>query len=270
MTDLEVAAPIGVFDSGIGGLSVLTHIRRLLPAESLLYVADTGHLPYGSKSPDVVLRRSVAISRFLVAQGAKAIVVACNTATAAAVAELRRRFALPVIGVEPGLKPGISLSRGGVVGVLATEGTLGSEKFQRLISIHGQQRQVIVQPCPGWVEQVESGAFDSAETRELVDSTIAPLRRRGADTLVLGCTHYPFLRPLIEELAGPAVQIVDTGPAIARELQRRLEALGLSMDSAIAGSERLWASGDLHSAGRQFARLWRSDCVPEQLPDNIN
>ena len=269
MTDLEVAGPIGVFDSGIGGLSVLKHIRRLLPAESLLYVADTGHLPYGSKPPDVVLRRSVAISRFLVERGAKAIVVACNTATAVAVAELRQQFALPVIGVEPGLKPGISRSRGGVVGVLATEGTLGSEKFRRLVSAHGQQRQVIVQPCPGWVEQVESCTFDSAGARELIASIITPLLRQGVDTLVLGCTHYPYLRPLIQELAGPEVEIVDTGPAIARELQRRLDLLGLLTDSAVAGNERFWVSGDARSAGWQFARLWRAGCLLEPLPGSV-
>lgn len=269
-TDLKgVDRPIGVFDSGIGGLSILRHIRRLLPAESLLYVADTGYLPYGSKSPALVLQRSLAISRFLVAQGAKAIVVACNTATAAAVAELRQQFALPVIGVEPGVKPAIGLSRSGVVGVLATEGTLGSEKFRHLVSRYGRQHQVIVQPCPGWVEQVESGALTSARTRELVDASVSRLRSAGADTLVLGCTHYPYLRPLIEERAGPGVQVVDTGPAIARELQRRLAAQGLLRDGQVAGSERLWVSGDPETAAPRFERMWRLDCRLEPLPESV-
>ena len=269
MSDLEAAGAIGVFDSGIGGLSILRHIRRLLPAEPLIYVADTGHLPYGSKPPDYVVRRSVAISRFLLEQGAKAIVVACNTATAAAVTELRQRFSLPVIGVEPGLKPAISLGRGGVVGVLATEGTLGSEKFQRLVSTHGERRSVLVQPCPGWVEQVESGAFDSAEARALVAAIISPLLRRGVDTLVLGCTHYPYLRPLIQELAGPEVEIVDTGPAIALELRRRLDGLGLLMGGVAAGSERFWVSGDPLQAGQQLVRLWHPAVLPERLPAGV-
>ncbi len=269
MSELDAAAPIGVFDSGIGGLSVLTQIRRLLPAESLLYVADNGHLPYGNKPADYVIARSLAITRFLTEQGAKAIVVACNTATAVAVAELRRQFALPVIGIEPGLKPGIRHSRGGVVGVLATAGTLGSEKFQRLITTHGQQRRVIVQPCHGWVEQVESGALASQKTWELVASIIQPLRLQGVDTLVLGCTHYPFLAPLIRELAGPEVEIVDTGPAIARELQRRLDALGLLRSGTGTGGEHFWVSGDPKSAGMQLARLWRPGCPLERLPAGV-
>jgi glutamate racemase len=269
MSELDAAAPIGVFDSGIGGLSVLTQIRRLLPAESLLYVADSGHLPYGNKPADYVIARSLAIARFLAERRAKALVVACNTATAVAVAELRRQFALPVIGVEPGLKPGISRSRGGVVGVLATAGTLGSEKFRRLISTHGQQRQVIVQPCHGWVEQVEAGALDCQEIRDLVAGAVTPLLRAGVDSLVLGCTHYPYLTPLIRELAGPEVAIVDTGPAIARELQRRLQGLGLLRQAAGGGTERFWVSGDPESFGVQLARLWRPGCPLERLPVGV-
>ncbi len=269
MNELRIAAPIGVFDSGIGGLSVLKQVRRLLPAESLIYVADTGHLPYGSKHPDYVIQRSLAISRFLVEQGVKAIVVACNTATAAAIAELRRQFALPVIGVEPGLKPGTDLSRGGTIGVLATAGTLGSKKFRRLVSAHGQQYRVIVQPCHGWVELVESGALDGSAARERVASLVTPLLQQGADTLVLGCTHYPFLEPLIRELAGPDVAIVDTGPAIARELQRRLAVSGLLRDGRGRASAYFWASGEQLPSERQMARLWQAGCQWQRLPDGV-
>lgn len=268
-TELDVTGAVGVFDSGLGGLSVLTHIRRLLPSESLYYVADTGHLPYGSKSPEYVLTRSLAISRFLAQQGVKAIVVACNTATAAAVAELRRQFAVPVIGVEPGLKPGIDRSRGGVIGVLATEGTLGSEKFRRLVATHRQQRRVIVQPCHGWVELVESGDLDSPQARMLVSDTLTPLLQEGVDTLVLGCTHYPFLMSLIRELAGPAVAIVETGPAIARELRRRLEELDLLRGGVRAGDEQFWVSGELVAARGRISRLWCHDCSLLSLPESV-
>lgn len=267
--DLKRAGPIGVFDSGVGGLSVLHHIRRLLPAESLCYVADTGYLPYGNKSAAVVRQRSLAIGRFLVEQGAKAIVVACNTATAAAVARLREAFALPVVGVEPGVKPGINLSRSGVVGVLATAGTLGSEKFQRLVSQHGQRCRVLVRPCPGWVERVESGDVVSDQTRALVAAVVGPLREQGADTLVLGCTHYPYLRSLIEQLAGPGVAIVDTGQAIARELRRRLARHDLLLEGQAGGGEQLWVSGDVALASPQFDRLWRPRCQIQALPDRF-
>lgn len=269
MSELDAAAPIGVFDSGIGGLSVLTQIRRLLPAESLLYVADTGHLPYGDKPPGYVAGRSLKIARFLAEQGAKAIVVACNTATAAAVAELRRQLPLPVIGVEPGVKPAIGYSRSGAIGVLATAGTLGSEKFRQLIALHGRPGRVIVQPCRGWVEQVEVGALDSRETRDLVAAAVTPLLHAGVDSLVLGCTHYPYLVPLIRELAGPGVAIVDTGPAIARELQRRLQGLGLLREVSGGGTERFWVSGDAEPFGMQLARLWRPDCPLERLPAGV-
>ncbi len=267
--DLKRDGPIGVFDSGVGGLSVLHHIRRLLPAEPLCYVADTGYLPYGNKPAAVVRQRSLAIGRFLIEQGAKAIVVACNTATAAAVAQLREAFALPVVGVEPGVKPAINLSRSGVVGVLATEGTLGSEKFQRLVSQHGQQCRVMVRPCPGWVERVESGDLDSDQTRALVAAIVGPLREQGADTLVLGCTHYPYLRPLIEQLAGPGVAIVDTGQAIARELRRRLAQHDLLLESQAGGGEQLWVSGDVALAAPQFDRLWHPHCPIQALPERF-
>lgn len=267
MTSPDRFAPIGVFDSGVGGLSILSHIHQHLPAESLIYVADNGHLPYGPKSSAYVTTRTRTISRFLIEQGVKSIVVACNTATAAAIATLRNEFNLPVIGVEPGVKPAISQSRSGVIGVLATEGTLGSEKFQRLVATHGESQQVIVQPCHGWVEQVERGELHSELTRTLVAAAVEPLIRRGADTLVLGCTHYPFLASVVRDVAGPTVELIDTGEAIALELQRRLHGLGLLADAARAGEPGFWSSGDPGPLSVQIKRLWPQAVSVERLPE---
>lgn len=267
MIDQACAVPIGVFDSGIGGLSVLRHIHQHLPSESLIYVADAGHLPYGSRSSSYVIERARIIARFLVDQGVKAIVVACNTATAAAIVALREEFSLPVIGVEPGVKPAISQSRSGVVGVLATEGTLGSEKFKRLVVEHGASQLVIVQPCYGWVEQIEQGDLYSDQTRALVAAAVEPLLRQGADTLVLGCTHYPFLAPLIREVAGPEVVLVDTGQAIALELQRRLKGVSLLGDTDRLGTISFWSSGDPLQMATQAHWLWSQPLSVDQLPE---
>src|SRR5512135_3634561 len=218
------AGAIGVFDSGVGGLSVLRHIRRTLPDERLIYVADSGHVPYGDKSPEYIEQRSLALTRFLVEQGADAIVIACNTATAAAAAALRSRFSIPIVAMEPAVKPAVAATRSGVVGVLATIGTLESARFAALLERYAGEVESITQGCPGLVEQVELGELHSARTRELVERYTAPLLRRGADTLILGCTHYPFLAPLIREVVGEGVALIDTGAAVARQLQRRIKA----------------------------------------------
>ncbi|MBA1444239.1 MAG: glutamate racemase [Chromatiales bacterium] len=259
--------PIGIFDSGIGGLSVLSHIHELMPTEDLLYVADSGHLPYGSKTSEYVVQRAIAITRFLVEQqGAKAVVVACNTATAAAVSLLRSKFPIPIIGMEPGVKPGIKESRSGVVVILATEGTLGSEKFRALLDQHGNGAEVIVQPCHGWVEQVELAEHDSPETRRMVADQIKPLLKRGADTLVLGCTHYPFLRETIGTYAGEGIQVIDTGLAVAQELRRRLRSNNLLGMAKTDGNTQFWSSGSPERTGRLISRLWGDPSQVNPLP----
>lgn len=257
--------PIGIFDSGVGGLSVLHHIRRLLPTEDLLYVADTGHLPYGNKSPKYVQQRSLMISEFLLRQGAKAIVVACNTATAAAIGLLRQRYALPIIGMEPGVKPGIEQSRVGKVAILATEGTLGSTKFQDLMHRHGNGAEVLVQPCHGWVELVESQA-DPTLVKQTLQPQLLPLMAQGIDTLVLGCTHYPFLSRAIRELVGEETLIIDTGLAVARQLNRRLTDAELHKCGSQAGTEHFWSSGSLSRTTQLISRLWGKPCKIERLP----
>lgn len=221
--------PIGIFDSGLGGLSVLQHIRNNLPSEHLLYVADSGFAPYGDKSEEAVLARCIAITEFLLERDIKALVIACNTATAVAINALRARYPhLLVVGVEPGLKPAATLSQSRIVGVLATERTLSSARFARLqtqISLETDVR-FLPQICRGLADQVENGATRSAETALLVQRYVTPLIEQGADTLVLGCTHYPFVRAQIETVVQRAtvrpVTLIDTGAAVARQLMRLL------------------------------------------------
>jgi glutamate racemase len=222
-------APVGIFDSGLGGLSVLRHVRARLPLENLVYFADSAHAPYGAQPEAAVLERTLAVAGFLVAQQCKALVLACNTATAAAVTAVRDRYPLlPVIGVEPGLKPAALGSASRVVGVLATARTLASARFQaleaRLAATTGVR--FVSQACNGLADQVEKGELRSLATAALVRRYVEPLIRHGADTLVLGCTHYPFLLPLIEDAAvragGHGVTLIDTGEAVARQLERVL------------------------------------------------
>lgn len=274
--------PIGVFDSGVGGLSVLRHVRAMLPGEDLLYVADSAHAPYGDKSVQFIEARAVAIAEFLVARDAKALVVACNTATAAAIAALRQRFDLPIVGMEPAVKPAAEATRSGVIGVLATSGTLDSGKFAELVQRFGSQARVIVQPCPGLVEQVELGDLAGPLTRRLLEGFIAPLLDAGADTLVLGCTHFPFLQPLLRELVGGEVAIIESGAAVARQLVRRLAEADFSPGIAPASghesslkqlflsarpqaTERFFSSGEPAQLQALLPRLWGSAAAVASL-----
>lgn len=262
------ASSIGVFDSGVGGLSVLREIRALLPAENLIYVADSAHMPYGEKSAQYIEARAQVIAQFMTGRGAKALVVACNTATASAVAHLRGNFQMPIIGMEPGVKPAAQLTRTGIIGVLATPGTLASQKFAALLQRHAGAAQVVVQACPGLVEHIERGDTHGPDTRALVQRYVEPLLARGADTLVLGCTHYPFVAKLIREAAGPAVKLVETGAAVARELQRRLAAEQLLSAQPPPAHEEFWTSGDPSSVAPVMAMLWGRALEVRRMPDN--
>jgi glutamate racemase len=227
----RAAAPIGVFDSGVGGLSVLRHIRAQLPHEHLIYFADSGYAPYGDKPEHVVAERSLAVARFLIDQGAKALVVACNTATVAAIKLLRLNYPdMPIVGVEPGLKPAAAATRNGKVAVMATAVTLAGEKF---LSLREQissttQAQFLLQACTGLVEQIELGELDSTETAAMLTRYLVPLLEQGADTLVLGCTHYPFVQATIEGIIAKSTQrqivLIDTGEAPAGTLAGRCRA----------------------------------------------
>ena len=264
---MTAANPIGVFDSGVGGLSVLREIRRELPGEDLLYVADSGYAPYGDKPAQLIEARSIAITEFLVSQRAKAIVVACNTATGAAIEMLRTRFPLPIVAMEPAVKPAAANTKSGVIGVLATGNTLASENFERLHTRFGIGIEILVQACPGLVEQVEAGDLSGDQTRALLEQYVLPLLERQADTLVLGCTHYPFLAPLIRTIAGPSVAIIDPSAAIARELRRRLADVGLLSHEPCAGTERFWSSAMPDKVQPVISQLWRAGIEVWSLPD---
>jgi glutamate racemase len=261
--------PIGVFDSGVGGLSVLREIRRVLPDESVVYVADSGFAPYGDREADFIEQRSDAIVRFLMHEGAKAVVVACNTATGVAVAALRERFPLPIVAIEPAIKPASAVSRSGVVGVLATSATLASAKFASLVDRHGASVRVVMQACPGLVERVESGDLAGPDTWALVERYTRPLLAAGADTVVIGCTHYAFLMPLIQDVSGSDVQVIDPAPAVARELARRLDVAGLSESPGTPSTETFWSSGRLDHAAHMLAELWKPGTFARALPNEF-
>jgi len=258
----ERSAPVGVMDSGVGGLSVLAEIQRLLPNETLLYVADCGHVPYGEKSPDYIRERCRRIAGFFREQGAKALVLACNTATVAAAADLRELYPnWPLVGMEPAVKPAAAATRSGVVGVLATTGTLQSAKFAALLDRFASDVLVITQPCPGLVELIETGDLCSPTLRQMLWGYVEPLLAAGCDTLILGCTHYPFLRPLLAGMVPPDVAIIDTGAAVARQLQRLLGNNGL-LAAGPAQATRFWTSADPSSLKKILPVLWhKSDDV---------
>lgn len=223
---------IGIMDSGIGGLTVHNHIKALLPRERLIYVADTVYCPYGTKTVEAIRHRCKVITRFMLDQNCKIIVIACNTATAAAIETLRETFRdTLIVGMEPAVKPAVLHTQSGIVGVLATKGTFKGSLYHRTLATFAGQVHVLEQVGEGWVEAVERGAFDTPETEEMVRKTIKPMLDAGVDHLVLGCTHYPFLVPVIRRIAGSGVVIVDPAPAVARRVASLL-------------SEKGWLAGD--------------------------
>jgi glutamate racemase len=246
-----------MFDSGVGGLSVAREVRRTLPAEEILYVADTAHCPYGDRPSDEVRGRALAVGGHLERCGAKMVVVACNTATGAALEELRAALAVPVIGLEPAVKTGAVRTRNGRVGVLATAGTLASERFGRLVREHAKGVRVVAQPCPGLVERIEDGELGGPAMRSLLEGLTAPLRRVGVDTVVLGCTHYAFVRPALEDVFGPAVELVDSAPAIARRAQWLLDQSGLR-GARGQGGLRVLTTGEPAEVAAVVEHVWGS------------
>jgi glutamate racemase len=253
--------PVGVFDSGVGGLSVLQAVRKELPHEHFLYVGDSGCAPYGDRSPAFVIDRATTITDFLVSSEVKAVVVACNTATAVAVEFLRARFTVPIVAIEPAVKPAASRTRSRVVGVLATTGTLSSPNVGKLLGNYGSDVEFVIQPCPGLADQVEKGDLESDETRALVTRYVRPILDKGGDIIVLGCTHYPFLRSLIEDVAGPAVDVIDPAMPVARELRRRLETAGLLNKNTAPGTEKFWTTGTVEVVQPIVRQLWDANAV---------
>jgi glutamate racemase len=247
------SAPIGVFDSGVGGLSILAGIHELLPTEKLVYLADSAHAPYGPKGEAYIRDRCDIIMQFFIRQQVKAVVVACNTATAAAIGWLRERYTLPIIGVEPAVKPAAELSNKGIVGVLATSGTLASDKYIALHNRFTHQTEIITRACPGLVELIEQTEADVAAITGLLEEFTAPMLDKGADTLVLGCTHYSLITEVIQQVVGPEVRIVDSGKAVAKQLQRKLEH---ALSAERSGGITFLSTGDPAQQTILMQRYW--------------
>jgi len=276
---------VGVFDSGVGGLSVWREIARQLPQENTVYLADQAHVPYGSRRLTEVRELAEGITRFLLDQGAKLIVVACNTASAAALHYLRRAFpSVPFVGMEPAVKPAVERTDNGVVGVIATPATFQGELFASLVERYASDVKVLTQVCPGLVEAVEAGRLNTPETQALLRQCLTPLTEAGVDQLVLGCTHYPFLRPAIERVVEAGVAVIDPAPAVARQARRVLARQGLTTTHpngsgqprrTRTGHHMFYTSGDAAAFAATFAQLipslsadvevrhvrWHRDCL---------
>ncbi len=262
---------IGIFDSGIGGLTVAKAIRQALPMERLLYFGDGAHVPYGPRDAAEVLAFSAGITEFLLARDCKLVVIACNTASAAALSPLRERLPhVPFVGMEPAVKPAAEHTRTGVVGVIATVATVQSAVFESVVERFAQGVEVIRQACPGLVKQIEDGAFEAPETEAMLRGWLEPMVARGIDALVLGCTHYPIVRPLIERIVGPGVRVIDPAPAIARRVEHVLHERDGLAPAPGTGGLSCWTSGKveafrhmLHHLGLEAdavqAACWQGD-----------
>ncbi len=259
--------PIGVFDSGLGGISVLREIHRLLPLEDLIYVADSAHAPYGGKSPEYIRARCKRVADFLLTQQVKVLVVACNTATVHAVDYLRETLPIPVVGIEPAVKPAARMTQTGVVGVLATQQTVTSPRLQRLIRDYASDVQVIAQACPGLVEHVEAGDFYSEAVRQLLKQYTLPLLDAGADTLVLGCTHYPFLSDVIHDVTHGRMTVLETSTPVTHQLIRILDKHGLRRAEEDNGEVTFYSSKTDAQHYLSIQYLWQRRVMPQPLPE---
>lgn len=243
--------PVGIFDSGVGGLTILQAVRRALPEEDLIFIADQSHVPYGVRPLEEVRSFSVAVLRCLLERSCKLVVVACNTASAAALKHLRTVFPeLPIVGMEPAVKPAAETTQSGVVGVLATPATFQGELYASVVEHFASGVKIMQDTCPGLVMQIEAGNLDGAETRTILERALAPMLKAGIDTVVMGCTHYPFVTPLVQEIAGPGVRVIDPSAAVARQTSRLLEAHNLCNDG---------------SSGRQAATIYLTTGAADAL-----
>lgn len=259
-------APIGVFDSGVGGLSVLKAVRQLLPDEPVIYLADQAHVPYGPRLLNEVRAFSEAITRYLLSRGAKLIVVACNAASAAALYHLRQTFPqTSFVGMEPAVKPAAELTRSGVVGILATPATFQGALYASVVERFAKGVTILQDTCPGLVRQIEDGNLNTPETRRILEKALAPMLAQGIDTVVLGCTHYPFVIPLIQDITGPQVRVIDPAPAIARQANRLLQANHLEHPSVGNASLAIYTSGDPERLRGMLPSLLQSEEVVHGL-----
>lgn len=240
---LSSNAPIGIFDSGVGGLSILREIHKQLAHEDLIYIADSAHAPYGDKSTEFIQQRSLALAQFLVNEQAKAIVIACNTATTEAIAHLRQHLEIPVVGVEPAIKPAAEHSKTRIIGILATQRTIQSRRLEELVHLYAKDATVIAQPCPGLVEAVEkSDAGQKQLAIDLLHHYTKEMKASGADTIILGCTHYPFLIAELRHVLGEEITILETGKPVATQLLRILQLNQIENDTSRLGNIRFYSS----------------------------
>ena len=260
---------VGILDSGFGGLSVARAVAELLPQENLVYAADCGFAPWGDRTDDFILERTHALVSHLLRKDVKAIVIACNTATAVCAESLRAELSMPVVGIEPAVLPGARTTRTGIIGVMATTKTLASAKYRHLKSIAPKEVRIIDCPCPGLMDCVEAGEFRTPHTMALLREYVEPLVEAGADTLVLGCTHYPFLSDAIRLTAGPGIRLIDPAPAVARQLKRRLDEPGLLNDTKKAPA-RIFCTTDANEARERILRLlWTDNAVLQKLDGSV-
>jgi glutamate racemase len=256
MSDKPSSPLIGIFDSGVGGLSVLREIRQQLPDARLIFLADQAHVPYGKHTLEEVRQFSEAATRILLDRGAQMIVVACNSASAAALHPLRQTFPLvPFVGMEPAIKPAAALTRSGIVGVLATRVTFDGPLYASVVERFAHGVTLLQNTCPGLVEQIEAGELNSPTTYAILEGALMPMLARGADAIVLGCTHYPFAMSVIQQIAGPEVAIIDPAPAVARQVKRLVELNGLGGDVTEISQTVYLTTGDAGKFGFVLEKL---------------
>lgn len=258
--------PIGIFDSGVGGLSVLREVRRQLPAENLLYIADQAHVPYGIRTREDVLAFSAGIVRYLLKKKVKLIIIACNTASAVALKALRKSYpALPFVGMEPAVKPAAEETSTGIVGVLATPATFQGALYASTVERFAKGVKILPDTCPGLVELIEQGKIDHPETREILEKALKPMLEKGVDEVVMGCTHYPFVIPLIQEIVGNEVEVIDPAPAVARQAGRLLEEYDLLTNGGRNGKTEFLTSGDPSEFQQIIRQLLNMESRVEEL-----
>ena len=254
---------IGILDSGVGGLSVLREVHSLLPHQSVIYLGDQACCPYGNKNPTEIISRTFALSDFLIAQGVELIVLACNSATIVAIEALRNYYSIPFIGMEPGIKPAAQITKSGTIGVLATEASLSGHKFHRLVATHARDIRVITQSCPKFVELVERGLLSGPQVEHAIDEYTSPMLAAGADTLILGCSHYPFLIPALEKSLSSEITIIDTGAAIARQIAKQ------QLPPEKKPKHHIFTTGNPHQFSKTLSQLTpelQTPCQPLLLP----
>ena len=258
--------PIAIFDSGVGGLSIAQCINHRLPNENLLYVADTLHAPYGDKTAEFIQQRVNEIAYWFIERNAKAIVVACNTATVNAIDQLRKNISIPVIGVEPAIKPAVNLSKNKKVAILVTKATAENQRFLTLVAQYSHNSEVIIQPCPGLVELIEQDKKNSPECELLLSEYLQPLLDKGVDTIVLGCTHYPLVKGIINKICGENVIIMETALPVTEQLQRQLALHNLINPSNKLGTTRFYSSKHSDMQQALFTHIWQQSLQLNSYP----